>query len=51
MTEFEEDNWLLSEVNKRLENNGEKNAVSFDDVMKHLGISEAEIGEMVTSVK
>ena len=43
LTEFEEDNWLLSEANKRLENNGEKNAVSFDDVMKHFGISESEI--------
>ena len=51
MIETEEDNWLLSEVNKRLENNGEKNAVSFDDVMDHLGISESEIGEGVTSVK
>lgn len=51
LIETEEDNWLLSEVNKRLENNGEKNAVSFDDVMDHLGISESEIGEGVTSVK
>ena len=43
LIETEEDNWLLSEANKRLENNGEKNAVSFDDVMKHFGISESEI--------
>ena len=43
LTEFEEDNWLLSEANKRLEKNGEKNTVSFDDLMKHLGISESEI--------
>lgn len=46
LTEFEEDNWLLSEANKRLENNGEKNTVSFDDVMKHLGISESEIRDV-----
>lgn len=43
LTEFEEDNWLLPEANKRLEKNGEKNTVSFDDLMKHLGISESEI--------
>ena len=43
LTEFEEDNWLLSEANKRLEKNGEKNTVSLDDVMNHLGISESEI--------
>ena len=43
LIETEEDNWLLSEANKRLEKNGEKNTVSFDDVMKHFGISESEI--------
>ena len=43
LTEIEEDYFLLLEANKRLEGNEEKKTVSFDSVMKHLGISETEI--------
>lgn len=33
----------MLEANKRLDDNGNKEAVSYDSVMKHLGISEAEL--------
>ena len=36
---------LLLEANKRLDDNGNKETVSYDSVMKHLGISEAELLE------
>ena len=45
LTEIEEDYFLLLEANKRLDDNGNKEAVSYDSVMKHLGISEAELLE------
>ena len=44
-TEIEEDYFLLLEANKRLDDNGNKETVSYDSVMKHLGISEAELLE------
>ena len=40
-----EDYFLLLEANKRLDDNGNKETVSYDSVMKHLGISEAELLE------
>lgn len=45
LTEIEEDYFLLLEANKRLDDNGNKETVSYDSVMKHLGISEAELLE------
>lgn len=45
LTEIEEDYFLLLEANKRLDDNGNKENVSYDSVMKHLGISEAELLE------
>lgn len=45
LTEIEEDYFLLLEANKRLDDNGNKESVSYDSVMKHLGISEAELLE------
>ena len=41
----EEDYFLLLEANKRLDDNGNKETVSYDSVMKHLGIGEAELLE------
>ena len=43
--EIEEDYFLLLEANKRLDDNGNKETVSYDSVMKHLGIGEAELLE------
>lgn len=45
LTEIEEDYLLLLEANKRLDDNGNKETVSYDSVMKHLGIGEAELLE------
>ena len=45
LTEIEEDYFLLLEANKRMEDNGNKETVSYDSVMKHLGINEAELLE------
>lgn len=45
LTEIEEDYFLLLEANKRLDDNGNKETVSYDSVIKHLGISEAELLE------
>ena len=45
LTEIEEDYFLLLEANKRLDDNGNKETVSYDSVMKHLGIGEAELLE------
>lgn len=41
----ETDLFFLLEANKRLENSENKETVSYDSVMKHLGISEAELLE------
>ena len=43
LTEIEEDYFLLLEANKRIEENGDKQTVSFDSVMRTLGISEQEL--------
>ena len=43
LTEIEEDYFLLLEANKRVEENGDKQTVSFDSVMRNLGISEQEL--------
>lgn len=43
LTEIEEDYFLLLEANKRLEENGNKKAVSFGAVMDDLGIQEEEL--------
>ena len=43
LTEIEEDYFLLLEVNKRMEDNGNKKTISFDSVMSNLGISEDEL--------
>lgn len=43
LTEIEEDYFLLLEANKRMEDNGNKETISFDSVMNNLGISEAEL--------
>ncbi len=43
LTEIEEDYFLLLEANKRIEENGDKQTVSFDSVMRNLGISEQEL--------
>lgn len=45
LTEIEEDYFLLLEANKRMEDNGNKETISFDSVMSNLGISEAELLE------
>ena len=37
------DDLLLVEVNKRMEDNGDKKTFSFDAVMNDQGISEAEL--------
>lgn len=43
LTDIEEDYYLLIEANKRLEENAEKKSISFDEVLKNLGISEEEL--------
>lgn len=43
LTEIEEDYFLLLEANRRIEENGDKNTVSLDSVMDHLGISKEEL--------
>ena len=43
LTEIEEDYFLLLEANRRIEENGDKTAVSLDSVMDHLGISKEEL--------
>ena len=43
LTEIEEDYFLLLEANKRIEENGDKQTVPFDSVMRNLGISEQEL--------
>ena len=43
LTEIEEDYFLLLEANKRMEDNGNNKAISFDSVMSNLGISENEL--------
>ena len=45
LTEIEEDYFLLLEVNKRMEDNGNNKTISFDSVMNNLGISEDELLE------
>lgn len=42
LIEIEEDYFLLLEANKRIEDNGNKETISFDSVMSNLGISEDE---------
>ncbi len=43
LMEIEEDYFLLLEVNKRMEANGNNKTISFDSVMSDLGISEDEL--------
>ncbi len=43
LTEIEEDYFLLPEANKRMEDNGNNDTISFDSVMRNLGISEDEL--------
>lgn len=38
-----EDDFLLLEANKRMENNGNNKTLSFDSVVSNLGISEDEL--------
>lgn len=45
LTEIEEDYMLLLEANSRLEASGEKQGISFENVLVHLGISEKELEE------
>ena len=45
LTEIEEDYFLLLEANKRMEDNENKETISFDSVMSDLGINEAELSE------
>ena len=46
LTEIEEDYLLLLEANKRIEDNGDKATVSFDEALKELGIDEEELLNM-----
>ena len=46
LTEIEEDYLLLLEANKRIEDNGDKETVSFDEALKELGIDEEELLNM-----
>lgn len=43
LTEIEEDYFLLLEANKRMEDNGNSETISFDSLMNHLGIGEDEL--------
>lgn len=43
LIEIEEDYLLLLEAGKRMEDNGNNKAISFDSVMNNLGVSEAEL--------
>ena len=43
LTEIEEDYFLLLEANKRMEDNGNKETISFNSVMSNLGISEDKL--------
>ena len=45
LTEIEEDYFLLLEAQKRIEENGSKNTLSFDTVMSNLGIEEDELSD------
>lgn len=45
LTEIEEDYFLLLEAQKRIEENGSKNTLSFDAVMSNLGIEEDELSD------
>lgn len=46
LTEIEEDYFLLLEANKRMEDSKNIKTVSFDSVMKNLGISENELSDL-----
>lgn len=46
LTEIEEDYFLLLEANKRMEDSKNIKTVSFDSVMKNLGISENELSNL-----
>lgn len=43
LAEIEENYLLLLEADKRIEDNGNNQTISFDSVMNHLGISEEEL--------
>lgn len=43
LTEIEADYFLLLEANRRMEENGDKETISIDSVMNHLGIREEEL--------
>ena len=43
LTEIEEDYYLLIEATKRIEDNGNKETVCMDYVMRNLGIDEKEL--------
>lgn len=43
LTEIEEDYFLLLEANKRIEDNGNRETISLDSVMNHLGIGEDDL--------
>ena len=43
LTEIEEDYALLLEANERLENNKDKNTISFNDAMNALNITEEDL--------
>ncbi|HJA20810.1 type II toxin-antitoxin system Phd/YefM family antitoxin [Mediterraneibacter catenae] len=45
LTEIEEDYMLLLEAGKRLEANGDKPTISFENVLADIGISEKELEE------
>lgn len=46
LTEIEEDYFLLLEAHKRMEENGNNKTISFDAVMRNLGINEDELLNM-----
>ena len=45
LTEIEEDYMLLLEANGRLEANGDKQGISFTNVLNDLGISESDLDD------
>lgn len=46
LTDIEEDYFLLLEANRRIEENGDKEIISMNNLMHNLGVNEEELTDM-----
>lgn len=46
LTDIEEDYFLLLEANRRIEENGDKETISMNNLMHNLGVNEEELTDM-----